>query len=77
MLITCLKVLTKWLTTFNSYQPPHRAALLIQAAIGGKTKHVYMKITDNNGYLFYHIEDGEIIVDDIKAFEQKNVQEKS
>ena len=32
-----------------------------------------MKITDNNGYLFYHIEDGEIIIDDIKAFEQKNV----
>jgi predicted GNAT superfamily acetyltransferase len=36
-----------------------------------KLKLKYMKITDNNGYLFYHIEDGEIIIDDIKAFEQK------
>jgi hypothetical protein len=27
-----------------------------------------MNITDNNGYLVYHIEDGEIIIDDIKSF---------
>jgi hypothetical protein len=30
-----------------------------------------MKLTNANGYLTYHIEDGELVIDDIKSFEQK------